>query len=161
MDALEGDYRTVLLAVREPPCFSLYQPTHRRHPENQQDPIRFRNLLKAIETALDQITPRARFGRCWRGFMLWPRTGVLENTLDGLAVLAAADLFKVYRLQRPVPERAVVADSFHTKPLLRILQSADRYQILGVNRQNSRLFEGNRDALAEIRLDARSAAQPR
>ena len=48
MDALERDYRTVLLAAREPPCLSLYQPTHRRHPENQQDPIRFRNLLKAI-----------------------------------------------------------------------------------------------------------------
>jgi hypothetical protein len=45
-----------------------------------------------------------------------------------------------------------VADSFHTKPLLRILQSADRYQILALNRHRARLFEGNRDALAEIEL---------
>jgi hypothetical protein len=73
-----------------------------------------------------------------------------NHTLDGLAVLAASDLFKVYRLQRPVAELAIVADSFHIKPLLRILQSSDRYQILGLNRHAMRLFEGNRDALDEV-----------
>jgi hypothetical protein len=55
-------------------------------------------------------------------------------------------------LQRPVVEFAVVADSFHIKPLLRILQSADRYQVLGLNRQKIKLFEGNRDAFDEIEL---------
>ena len=49
-----------------------------------------------------------------------------------------------------MPERAIVADSFHTKPLLRILQSADRYQVLALSRQEVRLFEGNRDVLDEI-----------
>jgi hypothetical protein len=38
MDALERDYNSVLLADHEPPCLSLYQPTHRSHPEKQQDP---------------------------------------------------------------------------------------------------------------------------
>jgi len=37
-----------------------------------------------------------------------------------------------------------VADSFHTKPLLRVLQSADRYQILALNRHEAKLYEGNR-----------------
>jgi hypothetical protein len=73
-----------------------------------------------------------------------------SHTFDGLGILGAKDFFRVYNLQRPVPELAVVADSFHAKPLLRILQSADRYQILAVNRQAIRLFEGNRDALDEI-----------
>ncbi len=52
MDALEREYRTVLLASHEPPCLSLYQPTHRAHPEKQQDPIRFRNLVKELELSL-------------------------------------------------------------------------------------------------------------
>ncbi len=73
-----------------------------------------------------------------------------NHTLDGLAVLAARDLFRVYKLQRPVEELAVVADSLHIKPLLRILQSADRYQILGLSRKQIKLFEGNRDVLDEI-----------
>ena len=45
---------------------------------------------------------------------------------------------------------SIVADSFHIKPLMRILQSADRYQVLGLNRREMKLFEGNRDALDEI-----------
>jgi hypothetical protein len=67
-------------------------------------------------------------------------------------MLRALDLFRIYKLQRPVPELAIVADSFHIKPLLRIVQSADRYQILGLSRGAIKLFEGNRDALDEIEL---------
>jgi hypothetical protein len=73
-----------------------------------------------------------------------------NHSLDGLAVLAARGMFRVYKLQRPVDELAVVAESFHIKPLLRILQSADRYQILGLSRKQIKLYEGNRDALDEI-----------
>jgi len=75
-----------------------------------------------------------------------------NHTLDGLAVLGASGTFLVYRLQRPVAELAVVADSFHTKPLMRIRQSADRYQVLGLTLTAIKLFEGNRDALDEIAL---------
>ena len=46
-----------------------------------------------------------------------------------------------------------MADSFHLKPLLRVLQSADRYQLLGISREKITFFEGNRDALDEIELD--------
>jgi hypothetical protein len=38
-----------LASVHRPPCLSPYQPMHRHRPENQQDPIRFRNLLKKLE----------------------------------------------------------------------------------------------------------------
>jgi hypothetical protein len=75
-----------------------------------------------------------------------------NHALDGLAVLGGPALFKVYRLQRPVAELAIVAGSFYTKPLLRILQSADRYQILGLSRHDARLFEGNRYVVDEIDL---------
>jgi ribosome-associated translation inhibitor RaiA len=56
----------------------------------------------------------------------------------------------VFRLQRTVAELAIVADSFHTKPLRRFLQSAGRYQILGLSLGKIQLFEGTRDALDEI-----------
>lgn len=151
MDALEHDYPSVLLADHEPPCLSLYQPTHRHYPDRQQDPIRFRNLVKVLEASLRQEHAARDVRQLLASFQALADDGAFwTRTLDGLAVLATSDLFRVYRLQRSVPELAVVADSFHTKPLLRILQSADRYQILGINRQEMRLFEGNRDAVDEI-----------
>jgi hypothetical protein len=56
----------------------------------------------------------------------------------------------LFRLQRSVPTLTIVADTFHTKPLRRILQSIDRYQVLGLSLQELQLFEGNRDELHEI-----------
>ena len=153
MDALERDYRTVLLASHEPPCLSLYQPTHRSHPDKQQDPIRFRRLVKELELSLGQKYSDRDTAPILRPFRdLAENTAFWNHTLDGIAVFASADLFKVYRLQRPVRELAVVADSFHTKPLMRILQSADRFHVLGLNQQEATLFEGNRYSLEQIEL---------
>lgn len=153
MDSIAKDYPGVLLGQHDGPCLSLYQPTHRSFPDNQQDPIRFRNLIKEMESSLQQRYPSREVEP-----LLAPFRALIEDkdfwnhTFDGLAVLGAPGLFRVYRLQRPVAELAVVADSFHTKPLMRIVQSSDRYQILGLDRHRARLFEGNRDGIDEIAL---------
>jgi hypothetical protein len=153
MNTLDKDYAAGLLDNCDPPCLSLYQPTHRRHPDNQQDPIRFGNLVKALEESLLQQLPKQEIRLLLEPFLaLADDRDFWNHTLDGLAVLGAKGIFRVYKLQRPVAELVVVADSFHTKPLMRILQSADRYHVLGLNRQEIKLFEGNRDALDEIQL---------
>ncbi|MGH7933126.1 MAG: hypothetical protein ACREQN_08140 [Candidatus Binataceae bacterium] len=153
MDSLANDYAAGTLSAPEPPCLSLYQPTHRHHPDNQQDPIRFRNLLKTLEESLRQKYSTRDIRSLLEPFQrLAGDHDFWNHTLDGLAVLGASGLFRVYRLQRPTPELAIVADSFHLKPLIRILQSADRYQVLGLSRQKIIFFEGNRDALDEVEL---------
>ena len=140
-----------LATVRQPPFLSLYQPTHRHHPENQQDPIRFGNLVKELEASLQQKYPDSATRLLLEPFeALAHDHDFWAHTLDGLAVLGGPSLFRVFRLQRPVGELAVVADSFHTKPLRRFLQSVDRYQVLGLSLHKIQLFEGNRDALDEI-----------
>ena len=151
VNSIDQDAAAGLWDQCESPCLSLFQPTYRDHPDNQQDPIRFKNLVKALDKSLrqkfknEQIEP-----------LLEPLLALAEDhdfwncTFDGLAVLRDKRMFRIYKLQRPVSELAVVAESFHTKPLLRILQSADRYQVLALNRKEMKLFEGNRDALDEI-----------
>ncbi|MDI9818699.1 MULTISPECIES: hypothetical protein [unclassified Legionella] len=155
MDLLTHDNLMKLINYNEPPCLSLYQPTHRSHPNNQQDSIRFKNLIKVMEDSLKQYYSKSKardilqpFYELANDFTFW------EHNDQGLAVLGAGDFFQIYRLPRPVPELAIVADDFHIKPLIRIVQSADRYHILGLNRHEVKLFEGNRDSLREIELDA-------
>lgn len=144
-----------IIANREGPCISIYQPTHRHHPDNQQDPIRFKNLLKQVESSLSRKYP-TREVRPWLSAFhdLAHDSSFWNHTLDGLAVLATPEVFRVFELQRTVPELAVVASSFHAKPLVRYLQSADRYQVLCLNRQDFKLHEGDRDALDEVDLAA-------
>ncbi len=153
MDRLANDYPDAILSPRAAPCLSLYQPTHRTHPGNGQDPIRFRNLVKTLLQSLQQqYSGRDAETLLKPLHALAKDTAFWNHTFDGLAVLVAPGFFRVYKLQRPVPELAVVADSFHTKPLLRVVQSADQFQVLGLNRREARLFEGNRDHLDEVDL---------
>lgn len=135
------------------PRVSLFQPTHRSFPDNQQDPIRYRNLLKDIEASLGEQAHSAQVQALLAPMRALAADEAFWNhALDGIAVFAAPDLFKVLRLQRPVDPAVIVADSFHVKPLLRMLQSAGRFQVLALNRRSVRLFEGDRDVLDEIAL---------
>jgi hypothetical protein len=144
-----------LTSGHQTPCLSLYQPTHRRHPENQQDPIRFRNLMKELDVSLRQKYPAVETRLLLEPFeALADDHDFWKQTLDGLAALGGPSYFQLFQLQRPVAELAVVADSFHTKPLRRFLQSVDRYQVLGLSRHKIQLFEGNRDVLDEVDLAA-------
>lgn len=153
MRQITTDHLTELLADHAPPCISLYQPTHRNHPENQQDPIRYRNLLAEMENSLRQKYPTREVRTLLEKFQALAQNDRFWNhRTDGLAILSSPDTFEVFDLQRTVPELLVVADSFHTKPLLRVLQSADRYQILALNRQEAKLYEGNRYALDPVEL---------
>ena len=155
MELLTRETLRTLVHAHEPPCISLYQPTHRHHPENQQDPIRFRNLVRAIEDSLGQkYRSRETRALCAPLQELAADATFWNHTLDGLAVLAAPAQFHVFQFQRSVKELAVVADSFHVKPLLRVVQSADRYHVLCVTRHSARVFEGNRDALDQREADA-------
>jgi len=147
------DLKELLSAGRVGPCVSIYLPTHRHHPDNQQDPIRFRNLVRQAADSLQHDRSAAMSASVLARFhVLGEETEFWNHTTDGLAVFGAPDLFRIVRLQRSVPEVAIVAGSFHVKPLLRIVQSADRFQVLCVNRRDIRLFEGSRDALDEIDL---------
>ena len=144
-----------LTALHQPPCLSLYQPTHRHGPDNQQDLIRFRNLLKTMESSLRQKYPEPET----RHFMepleaLGLDREFWNQALDGLAVLSGAGVFRVFRLRRPVAELAIVADSFHVKPLRRFLQFVGRYQILALSLTKIQLFEGDLGTLEEIEREA-------
>lgn len=150
---LDRETLTQLLKHRDGPCLSLYQQTHRSFPERQQDPIRFKQLVKQLEDSLRQQGHADQVQSLLKPFYaLIDDNDFWNHSLDGLAAFGAKDYFQVYRLQRSVPEMAVANDRMHLKPLVRIAQSADRYQILCLSRDSVRLFEGNRDALDEVPL---------
>lgn len=151
---LVNDFPNEILNEKEEPFISLYQPTHRYTLETKQDIIRFKNLIRRIEDSLKEKYPKKEIGRIMEPFYeLAEDVPFWNRTFDGLAILATSDRGVMYKLQRTVKELAVVADSFHIKPLIRIFQSADRYQLLGLNRREFALYEGNRYGFEEIEME--------
>jgi len=151
MSTLTAADLTALLDRHDPPCVSVYLPTARTYPESQQDPVRYRNLLDQAEMQLREAYPSGKTAGLMEKFRGLLKDDVFwSHRLDGLAVLGSPDTFHVFELNRPVAERAVVADTFHVKPLLRVAQSADRFHVLCLTREEVKLYEGNRDGLTPI-----------
>ena len=142
-----------LLSVKVAPCISLYMPTHRIHPENIQDTIRYKNLVRQVKESLTEKYPTVEIQPLLEPFeALASDHGFWNHTRDGLGVLGSPELFKVIHLQLPVEELVMVTENFHTKPLRHILQSEDRYQVLALTMGDVHFFEGNRHSLFEIEL---------
>ncbi|MHB1146095.1 MAG: baeRF3 domain-containing protein [Lutibacter sp.] len=155
MELLTKEIVQELLAVNQAPCISLYMPTHRSHPEKLQDVIRFKNLIKELEASLSKKYAADEVKKNLEPFeAIVNDTKIWNQTSDGLAILTAQGIFKVIKLQESVKELAMVADSFHTKPLRQYLQSTDRYHVLGIGLKDIQLFEGNRHSLVKLDLQA-------
>lgn len=93
-----------LLTNRRPPCMSLYQPTHRSFPEKQQNPIRYKNLLRRIRAAVAELYAGResepileRFDALARDEGFWLKRG------EAFAILASPERFEVFDLKRSVP----------------------------------------------------------
>ena len=155
MELLTKELIQELLAADQEPCLSLYMPTHRKHPENLKDVILFKNLVRQMKESLVQKYSAGEVKLHLEPFeALAEDDSIWNHTFDGLAVFSATGLFKVVSVHKSFEELALVADSFHTKPLRQYLQSLDHFHVLGLTLRDIRLFEGNRHSLTEVSLTA-------
>lgn len=159
MELLNKKLIQELLNVGGSPCMSIYMSTHRSHPENLKDPIHYKNLVKQLEESLLKQYSSVEAKAFLEPFeAITGDVEIWNHTLNAIAVLGAPGFFKIITLQLPVQDMAVVADSLHTKPLRKYLQSTDRFQVLGLSLQDMQLYEGNRHSLVEINLPQSSPA---
>ncbi|MDP3434935.1 MAG: hypothetical protein Q8T04_18505, partial [Bacteroidota bacterium] len=90
MEILNKELIQELLTAEQAPCLSLYMPTHRTHPENLQDVIRFKNLIKQMEESLSQKYTANEVKKHLEPFeALVDDDNVWNHALDGIAVFSA------------------------------------------------------------------------
>lgn len=150
---LVNDFPNEIINLEKGPFISIYQPTHRQKPESMQDSIRFRNLMKEIEKTLKESHKGVNIDAIMKPLSQIAEDNTFWNhSKEGLAVLVNEDKCLVYKLDQKVYELAVVGDSFHIKPLIRVFQSADRYEVLTLSRNLFKLYEGDRYGFEEIKI---------
>jgi hypothetical protein len=148
---LTRDRLQALLQVKSGPCVSIYLPTHRQHPDSEQDPIRFKNALREAERLLSDGRSEAEVRALMDPVAARPNAEFWRHQSDGLAILRSPDALEVFRIPLRVPELVVVADSFHVRPLIRSLNLSERYFLLALSQNGVQLFEGSTTSL--VRLD--------
>ena len=154
MDSLTRDDLRTLIESEGEWCVSIFMPTVRAGAEAQQNPIRYRNLLKRAEERLVQFDMRVPDAER----LLRPAQDLLDNTdlwrhtSDGLAVFVADGHFSVLRLSRPFEEAVYVKRRFYIKPLLPLLNGDGQFYVLALSQDQVRLLEGSRESVSTIDL---------
>jgi hypothetical protein len=138
------------MRIRDYPAVSILCPTHRTSPDNRRDPIQLKSLLREARTRLlSEYKPRQVEPLLTRLEAL--AAGVDHNfNLDGLAIFVSDGTDEVFRLPFGVEPRVVVDETFATRDLIHSLNRSQRYRLLLINPQKTRLFEGVRKRLAEV-----------
>ena len=148
-----------LAALRElfthpqPPCLTLLMPTYRRPPDNAVDRGTFAGLVDILS---DQLAAnghrhdRDRLTAPLRSLEFDP--DFWQHTLDGLAVFSQDGEADLFRVLKPLPLRAIVADHFSTMPLISLATGIDSFDVLALTSRTARIYSGTSEALEPVEL---------
>ena len=154
MNVLTRNNLKLLMEIHQGPCVSIFMPMHRSGPETQQDPIRFKNLLReAEERLITQGLPAPEAKE-----LLESAQKLLQGDLfhqhqsDGLGMFLSPEVFRYYLLPFVFKELVIVTDRFHIRPLLPLLSGDGRYYILALSQNKVRLLQGTHYSVNEVSL---------
>ena len=161
MDGLKKGELKTLVEPRTGPCVTLYMPTHDAGADIQQDPIRFKNLLREAEERLrakgmkqpevDAFLAEARH-------LLDLDRVFWRSPKASFAMFVAPGFFKYYHLPLKLQEHVHVEGRFHTKPLMRLLSSNGRFFVLALSQDQIRLLEGTQYTVRQCELKSTPAS---
>jgi hypothetical protein len=132
------------------PAVTITLPTHRTSPENQQDPIRVKNLVEqATKRLLEEFSKREIAPLLDRLQQLVEDIDY-RYTLNGLALFVNRDFSRAVQLPFSLRENVNVGETFLTRDLVFAMNRTPRYWTLVLSEKPTRLFEGTRDTFIEI-----------
>ncbi len=143
-----------LSSVDDTRCATVLMPTHVSAQQNGQDPIRFKNLLQAVERELTAVGIRTADARR----QLQPLRERVEDALFwahqsyGLAAFVSHDETLTVRVPEAVGEHAVVDQRYFLIELMPILDGMRPFFVLAISPKAVRLLEGTRNGLEEVAL---------
>ncbi|WP_019673591.1 AOC03_06830 family ribosome hibernation factor [Psychrobacter lutiphocae] len=131
------------------PAVSIFVKTHRKHPDNEQDPIALKNQLKVAEERIsneyDKTTATTILEK------IHAKTDELDHNynLDTLAIFASTEDVQVLRLPIDVKQRVIIDERYATRDLVRDMASAVHYYTVVLGRDHARLIEASNDRVVK------------
>lgn len=139
-----------LATEKNTPCVTISLNTHRTHPDNVQDKILLKNLLKEAE---DRIVNE--FGKRQVASLL-EKLSVIENeidvnyNMDSLHIFLSNDTKEIIKSAWSVNDNAVhISDTFAVRPLIKAYNRSEEYYILLLSQSGVNLYESLNDGITE------------
>lgn len=137
------------------PFVSIYLPTHRITQDIKQDKLVLKNLIKEAEESLAENYEKREYQAIiteLTSLIDDPDESLWRHAKDGLALLACQEKIFAIKLSYSVDERAIVANSFHIKPLIKGLQFGYCYYLLSLSKDRYDLYRGDAIDFAKVSL---------
>ncbi len=139
-----------LQALTKVPALSILLPTHRTSPDNKQDPIVVKNLVKEASDRLAEEFSARDLEPLLKNLDELVEDIDYTYALDGLALFVAHDFAKKFYLPFTVPQRVIIDQTFATRDLVYGLHRAQRYWVFLLSQNASRLLAGTGETLEEV-----------
>lgn len=126
-------------------CVTILMNTHRTLPENQQDPILLKNLVKEVKTRLPQEFDAKLVAKVSKNLDELADSIDHRYNLESLVLFVNEDMAEYVRLPLKVENRTVVDHTFATRDLVRAFNRDRNYYVLVLSRDEARLIEAYND----------------
>lgn len=153
VDMLTRNEIRQLAQAEEFPCISIQMPIE-YHADGEQNPIRIRKLLRQARTELEALGLKQKEidGLLGSFARLQEVNFAHEGGGNGLAVFAAPGFYREIKTPFRLPELAVVAQKFHIKNLLALLQADATFYVLALSANRVRLLQCTRAEAGPVPL---------
>lgn len=141
MDILEK------LALRhDAPCITISLNTHRTHPDNQQDGILLKKLIREAELSLIENYGKRDSEALLEKLKAIPESLNMSFNLDSMHIFVSPSTSEVVKLAIPASDNYVhIGDGFSLKHLLKALNRTENYLILLLSAAGTWLYEAVND----------------
>lgn len=129
------------------PAISIFVPTHRTFPDNQQDAIALKNAMKELETRLSENYDKREAQSLVQQIEQKLADHNHNYNLDTLAIFATAEDTQILNFPFKVKPRIILDQHFATRDILRELNNSVHYYLVVVSRNQGRLLEVFNDQL--------------
>lgn len=132
------------------PCVTISLNTHRTHPDNQQDEIILKNLLKEAENRIID-----EFGKRPVSEILEKIENISEkidhqHNLESLHIFLSNDTEEIIKLTWETRENMVeIDDKFAVRPIIKATVRAEEYLILVLTQSGTKLYEALNDSIVK------------
>ncbi|MCO6486312.1 MAG: hypothetical protein J5I41_11120 [Saprospiraceae bacterium] len=142
-----------LAAEKGAPCITISLNTHRTHPDNLQDAITLKNLVKEAESRVLASYDKRAVQPLLQRLQSVPDKVDANRNLDSLHLFLSNDTEEVVRSPfRTTDARIQIHEHFAVRPLIKAYTRTQSYLIMVLGQAGVQLYEAENDAIqTEIR----------
>jgi hypothetical protein len=132
---------------------SIYAPTHKMSPENQGDRIAVKNLVTQALDGISELGPKRDYEDLVTNVNDAFESVDWNHSTDGLGLLVSDQGFWKFDLSHCPNEQVSVSDTFAIAELAKTVSKSWEYYLLLLSESPTRLFQGDRNSLTEVKGD--------